>query len=264
MDESKEFDKRYDKFKKNNMPTRFWDEERQTLEYVYFYNGKSILNMENFHDELEVNTSLANALGEIAYTGFYFPFTTKNVIRVRENGKVINKVKIGHDHAHTFDSVVESLYDAPETFSISKEDRQFYSKQELDFLRRVQKYLLFIGMKDLETTRIPASRYRNKIHARYENALIYKFSDFTLNKIMNGEGCFRVIKWYPEYYAPRVYKPREYQALIVDKEDNFKLFVEFTYEEIKTYKEIKNVYKNENLKDDDKLIISNFKILEIF
>ena len=33
----KEFIKRYDQFKKNNLPTPFWDEERQTLEYVYFY-----------------------------------------------------------------------------------------------------------------------------------------------------------------------------------------------------------------------------------
>ena len=36
--EYNEFVKRYNKFKKNNLPTPFWDSERQTLEYVYFDN----------------------------------------------------------------------------------------------------------------------------------------------------------------------------------------------------------------------------------
>ena len=36
--EYQEFMKRYEKFKKNNLPTYFWDEERQTYEYVYYDN----------------------------------------------------------------------------------------------------------------------------------------------------------------------------------------------------------------------------------
>lgn len=39
-----EFNKRYDKFNKNNLLTPFWDEERQTLEYVYFYIGQKTIN----------------------------------------------------------------------------------------------------------------------------------------------------------------------------------------------------------------------------
>ena len=33
-----EFEKRYEKFKKNNLPTPFFDDERQTFEYVYYSN----------------------------------------------------------------------------------------------------------------------------------------------------------------------------------------------------------------------------------
>lgn len=135
--------------------------------------------------------------------------------------------------------------------------------QELEYLRRVQKYLLFIGMKDLETRRTPVSRYRNKKHSKYENSLIYKFGDDALKKIMSGERNFRVIEWYPECTI-KTYKPKEYQALIVDNEDNFKMYVEFTHEEVKLYKDIKSICKSDELKVDDKVIVSYFKILETF
>lgn len=42
------------------------------------------------------------------------------------------------------------------------------------------------------------------------------------------------------------------------------MFVEFTYEEVKLYKDIKNIYKRNDLKDNDKIIVVYFKILEIF
>lgn len=263
--EHKEFIKRYDKFKKNNLPTPFWDEERQTLEYVYFHNGKSILDNKESKDELEVNSSLSKALGEIAFTGFYYSFTCKHIIGWKENDKFIEKWVVGHSHAHSFEEVVRALYYSPESFSIANDEEQYYSKQELEYLRRVQKYLLFIEMKDLENRKEPTSRFRNKIHSKYKNALIYKFNDDALNDILMGKRDFRVIDWYPEYSRnDKKYKPKEYQALIVDKEDNFKMFVEFTYEEIKFYKDIKNVYIRNDLKDDDKLIVNHFKILEIF
>lgn len=42
------------------------------------------------------------------------------------------------------------------------------------------------------------------------------------------------------------------------------MLVEFTYKEVKLYKDIKNVYKRDDLKDNDKVIVNYFKILEIF
>lgn len=260
--EYEEFVKRYDKFKKNNLPTPFWDDERQVFEYVYFYNGKSIFNTSKAKDELEVSSSITKTLGDIAYTGFYYPFTDKHW--TWQAGEENPKAVTGHNHAHSFEEVVKSLYDSPESFSIAKDEEEFYSKQELDYLRRVQKYLLFIGMKDVETRKIPIGRYRNKVHSKYENALIYKYDDFNLEKMLNGERDFRVIKWYPEYDEPRTYSPGEYQALISDEEESFKMFVEFTHEEIKTFKDIKETCQKNDLEDDDKVILVHFKILETF
>ncbi len=265
--EYKNFIKRYDKFKKNNLPTPFWDEERQTLEYVYYDKLSPLFYIGEIKDEnvLEISSILSQSLADIAFTGFYFPFTDKQIeMRKDENGKIKQKIVIGHNHAHSFEEVVKALYNSPESFNIAKDEEQFYSKQELDYLRQVQKYLLFIGMKDLERQKAPISRYRNKIRAKYENALIYRFSSETINNILTGKVDFRITKWYPEHSSNRIYKPKEYQALIVDEEDNFKMFVEFTYEETKLYKEIKDIYKREDLEDNDQLIITHFKILETF
>ena len=255
--EYNEFVKRYNKFKKNNLPTPFWDSERQTLEYVYFDSKK-----ENYN--LNVYSKLSDALGDITSVGFYYSFTSKHIIEEKDNGKLIKKTVVGHSHTHSFEEVVEALYYSPQSFNISKDEEKYYSSQELEYLKRVQKYLLFIGMKDLENQKVPISRFRNKIYSKYENALIYKFNDNDLSEIMRGERNFKTIDWYPEYSGNRKYKPKEYQALIVDKEDNFKMFVEFTYEEVKLYKDIKNIYKRNDLKDNDKIIVVYFKILEIF
>lgn len=120
-------------------------------------------------------------------------------------------------------------------------------------------------MKDLETSKKFISRYRNKIHSKYEKAYIYKQSDETIRNILNGKRDFRAIDWYLGYSRNnKTYKPKEYQALIVDKDENFKMFIEFTHEEVKFYKDVKKIYKREDLKDDDKLIIYHFKIIEVF
>ena len=55
-----------------------------------------------------------------------------------------------------------------------------------------------------------------------------------------------------------------YQELITDKDYNFKLFIEYTYDEIKLYKDIKDIYHVDNLNDCDKVIVRYFKILDKF
>lgn len=262
--QSKEFIKRYDKFKKNNLPTPFWDDERQVREFVYFYNGKSFLNFEEANDSLEVSNNLVDALADIAYTGFYYSFTDKHITGFYESGEFITKAVVGHSHAHSFEGVVECLYRSPESFSISKDEEKFYSTQELEYLRRVQKYLLFIGMKDLESTRVPISRYRNKVHSKYEDVLIHVMNSENIKNIESGKVNFKAVKWYPEHSENCTYKPKEYRALIVDEEDNFKFFVEYEREDVKLYKDIKDVYKIKNFKDDSKVILIYFKILEQF
>lgn len=188
-----EFQKRYKKFKKNNLPTPFFDDERQTFEYVYYSNDFFNNDSDKYP---EVNCKLTDALANIAFTGLYYSFNCKEIAYTKEGVKIT----YGHSHAHSFDEVVRSLYDFSESFSIPKEDEKFYSEQELHYLRRVQKYLLFIGLKDIgETRKIPVSRYRNKNQEKYANLRIFSINNPCLEQIFAKKIDFMIFGWFPEY-----------------------------------------------------------------
>ena len=103
--EYKEFAKRYEKFKNCNLPVRYWDEERQTLEYVYFENKEESEEWRNYN----ISDSLFYSLSNIAFTGLYYSFNCGGYIE--ENGEWVKKVE--HNHAHSFEEVVQCLYDYP-------------------------------------------------------------------------------------------------------------------------------------------------------
>lgn len=149
------FNKRYDKFKNNNLPTPFFDEERQTLEYVYFDNKTDEESL-----SLQINTNLSKALEDICHVGLYYSFSTRDL-----ESKDVNY----HNHAHSFEEVIRALYNFPESFNIAQDEEQFYSKQELDYLKKLQSYLLLIGLKDIEHFDIPFERYQNKNHSKHND-----------------------------------------------------------------------------------------------
>ncbi len=265
----REFEKRYDKFKKNNLPKSFWDEERQTLEYVY-YDSK--LDRDNkifardddeFDRRLHVEKSLTEALSNIAFTGFYYPYTCKYFTLPQVDDELRTwKIELGHTHGHDFDHVVSSLYDFPESFKIEDDELEFYSKQQLKYLRRVQKYLLFLGLKDLDSRRVKVERYRNKRQKKYGDCYIYSFSDESLNEFLNDKRDFYVSDYY-EGFTGDVYN-HDFYVLFTDREDNFKMYVELIKREVKLYKDINSKFHDDNLHDDDKVIVTYFKILEKF
>ena len=252
--EYQKFAKRYDKFKNNNLPTPFWDEERLTLEYVY---NTKVKENNTIKDSLKIDSSLTAALSDIALTGLYYPFIAKVVTKRLENNQVITETVIESTHAHSFEEVVKHLYESPQYFKISKEDQIYYSKQELEYLRKVQNYLLLIKIEDSKQL----NRYQNKLHTKYSNSFIYSLNDNILNKILTNQINYLATKCPLNY---EINLKNKQQALITDKLDNFKLFIEFTSEEIKLYREIKSNYLINNLNDTDKVLIKYFKILEKF
>jgi len=66
------------------------------------------------------------------------------------NKKSIDKIyALSHDHS--FDIVIEMLYEFPETFYIPDDCKKYYSQRELEFLQNIQKKLLDDGLKDVGT-----------------------------------------------------------------------------------------------------------------
>lgn len=230
--EYNKFIKRYDKFKNNNLPTPFYDEERQTFEYVYFDKEK-----------LMVNSNIINAFDEII-SGLYYPFSCKYLAICKENDEIKEKMIDGHMHAHLFEEVVSALYEHPESFKISKDEEIYYNNQELKYLKRLQKYLLFIGMKDIKTTDRQQNRYCNKLQKKYANVIIQKFDNNLIEDIINKKINYRVIEC-PKNY--QVQKKLSRKVLITNEDYDFKLFIEYIKEEMK----------------EDKLILY-FKVLESY
>lgn len=215
--EYNKFIKRYDKFKNNNLPTPFWDDERQMLEYVYRNENNRIKINE---DNIYVSRNIVDALEDVVKFSFYYSYSAK-VIGVEDENHYF--------HAHSFEEVVTVLYNYPESFKISKDDEIYYSKQELEYLRSVQKYLLFIGMKDIENHKIKKSRYKNKLHSKYSDCYIYKFSNEMIKKFVSREINYIAKKMYD--YDTNDFK--SYKALFIDENGNFKLYVKFIRIELK-------------------------------
>ena len=114
----------YDKYKKNNLPTPYWNEEREIKEYVYFDN-----------DNLQVYDELSYALEDITLVSLYYPFIDKHFMSYKKGRKRVYNVVVGHNHAHSFEEVLIALYYSPESFKIEKKDYSYYSEQELEYLR---------------------------------------------------------------------------------------------------------------------------------
>lgn len=133
---NKDFYKRYDKFKNNNLPTPYYDKERNVLEYVWFNE-----------EGLNVSDNICWPLESLSNTELYYSFSVG---------------PIGHMHDHEFSNVVRMLYDYPISFNISKDEEEYYSKQELKYLKRIQEYLVSIGLKDIDPNKkVSINRYRN-------------------------------------------------------------------------------------------------------
>ncbi len=256
--EIKEFEKRYDKFKNCNLPTPFWDKERKTLEYVYFDD-----------ENLRIDYYLSEALGDIALTGFYYSFTSGYMTGNTTEGF---RYEVGHNHAHNFEEVVRWLYDYPESFSISKDEEEFYSKQELNYLRDVKEYLLFIGMKDKKEGSRSTKRFKNKKQEEYKHYGFKNVTKETENKILSGKKNYFVIHTeYPDIYSDyKEYNAKEKIDFVRGKNGKILALLEYTLFEKMLYKEFKNKYKEkdiknyytkEELQDDDYVIIYHFNVI---
>lgn len=243
-DEYKLFSKRYDKFIKYNLPYPFYDIERQTLEYVYKTKYYDLEN-KKYDEYIQVSDTLEYALDDIAGESLYFPYNTK-----------LNEDKIGHSHAHSFEEVINEMYNFPESFSIADEDHEYYSKQELRYLFRVQNYLLSIGLKDNDKNK---DRYFNDIRETHIGEFFHTVNEDILNAIENGSVNYIVRKYRSEFSRAEEYLVGR-RLLLRNIDGVLKYQIEFTGLELKPYNEVKYLYKFD-IPDDELVEIQYFNII---
>ena len=143
----KEYDKIYNKFLNNNLPTPFYDRKRCVFEYV---NGLNIRNS-NKRQVIRYN-NLTEALEDVVCAGFFYPYKAKIIKEVIEDGEKVIKIAVDETHTHSFESVVNALYHSPESFSITKDQEEYYSKQELEYIQVLCETLLKLRKKESRTS----------------------------------------------------------------------------------------------------------------
>lgn len=115
---------------KYNLPYPAWKDNNLNYHYQEYDINKNSFEV--------TNHSLVDSLSSLAGIFLYYSF----------NHKYNNKLQ--HDHAHSFEEVVDILYLHPESFFLNKKDKKYYNKSELMYLKYLQKYLLFNGRTDLD------------------------------------------------------------------------------------------------------------------
>lgn len=114
----------------NNLPYPVWKDNNLNYHYQEYDINKNSFEV--------TNHSLVDSLSSLAGISLYYSF----------NHKYNNKLQ--HDHAHSFEEVVDILYLHPESFFLNKKDKKYYNKSELMYLKYLQKYLLFNGRTNLD------------------------------------------------------------------------------------------------------------------
>lgn len=196
--------KRYKKFKDCNLPYPFFDNKRNTFEWVKYTNKQCI-----------VEPSLLYAIGDIARAGVTYHYK-RNVSELVKDKKF--KCSPMVNHCHNFDEIVQALYNYPESFIIPDEFLHEYSKQELQYLKQVKSYLLLIDLKDIKCcekiTRLDMEfdRIYTKKHRSIKDRLFMRNYQKTWRKLKYEDDLKR-------YFNSKALEYQSYCFMNIDKDN---------------------------------------------
>lgn len=219
--------KRYKKFKDCYLPYLFFDNKRNTFEWVKYMNKHYI-----------VEPNLLYAIGDIARVGvtYHYKINVSELVKDKEF-KFSPMIK----HCHSFDEVIYALYDYPESFIIPDEFLYEYSNQELGYLKQTRSYLHLIGLKDIkcsneinkldmEFDRIYAKKYKN-----IKDKLFLKNYDRKLKKLKYEDNLKRYsnskVLEYQSYCFMNIDK-KEIANAIMSGEKNYLININYSFSEL--------------------------------
>lgn len=165
--------KRYKKLKNCSIPYPFFDKKRNIFEWVQF-------SKEN--NSFITNGSIQDALSDIGKNGIIYHY--------KLNSYNYDKQKYTTDisHGHTFNDVINALYDYPESFEIPNEYINEYSNQELKYIKSLKEYFKLINLKDIKYNKDieELDNKRSKIYNKKHKSLKdYIFINHTYSKCWN-------------------------------------------------------------------------------
>lgn len=240
---------------KYNLPYPAWKDNNLNYHYQEYDINKNSFEV--------TNHSLVDSLSSLAGISLYYSF----------NHKYNNKLQ--HDHAHSFEEVVDILYLHPESFFLNKKDKKYYNKSELMYLKYLQKYLLFNGRTDLDKitpescnnplvdTLSKCSGYHTCSRRQYKLILSGRLSEtFTITSINYGiKSSKRILRTNDgDILGIIEVTPTKYKKL--EELDNNDLdYKSLGYKELETFKK----YINDNYDTKDIIIcINSINVIEKF
>lgn len=172
--------KKFKKYKNAGLPVMVYNKGK--LEYIRYdkvnKKGKMV-------DDVFVYDDFVEVIEDTIKTGFYYPYNS--LIRVYDEDGEYYHDEIGHGHAHTFASVVHEVYYNPNVFSIDPDDREYYSKQEYDFLMRLKSYLMVVEREDIKydaTIEEINDLALNELASKYKEYPTLTFKDDSVASLM--------------------------------------------------------------------------------
>lgn len=259
--------KRYKKFKDCYLPYPFFDNKRDTFEWVKYMNKHYI-----------VEPNLLYAIGDIARVGvtYHYKINVSELVKDKEF-KFSPTIK----HCHSFDEVIYALYDYPESFIIPDEFLYEYSNQELGYLKQTRSYLHLIGLKDIKCSneinkldmefdhiyakkhknikdklflknydkKLKKLKYENNLK-RYSNTKALEYQSYCLMNVDKKEIAKAIINGEKDYIININYsfsKPTENVRFLISYAGEFLGIVEACKEKIMKFKDLKEEMVNYRL-----------------
>lgn len=176
-------------------------------EYINIYIHSNKYNLpitySNFDDfyylhENSIYNNMSYCFENIINDSFYYSYDralcTKDI-----SNKKISYLGQKHTHAHSFEEVVRDLYYFPEYFRVKESEKQFFSDQEIRFLRRMKSYLLAIQLKDIK---YDENNNKRIVKSRSRELKKYNLLDVDLHtkNQMNENSSALLIKIYGKKY----------------------------------------------------------------
>lgn len=272
--------KKFKKYKNAGLPVMVYN--KGNLEYIRYdkvnKKGKMV-------DDVFVYDDFVEVIEDTIKMGFYYPYNS--LIRVYdENGEYYHD-EVGHSHSHTFASVVHEVYYNPNVFSIDPDDREYYSKQEYDFLMRLKSYLMIIEREDIKydaTIDEINNLALNELASKYREYPILTFRDEKVASLMINKKKKYFYKMKREHTKPDIGT----RYLLVDNDSNYLGVLEVVKEKVVEIddltekdidyklegyrtlnackKDLKKIYSEHYNIDDDKLelVIKTVKVIRKF
>ena len=249
---------RYKKFKNCSIPYQFYDNKRNTFEWVMYDNNTS---------EYKISNNLQKALENNINYNLIYHYKAKIYGREKSNQEM--KYRMMVSHCHSFDEIIAKLY-YPETFEIPKEYLNEYSKQELDFLKQLKNYLKLIELKDYKISEKSTNKKitQKENLMRYENSKAKEYSMIKPIWFKDITTALAIINGTKDYMIDINYSfssNKLNEKWLVIAENTYLGIVEVTKEDIIKFKNLEENMVNykqagfKNFNDYKKSLLNKFK-----